>query len=491
MMTAFDDPRKGCTPFVHPVRTPGRDNWYVLGSGPKAGIYQNWSSNRLRLRFLLGRSPASKGIAEFKGKKPVLSSPASLRFSPAFYYVVRGGRTAFQCSDRQRAEEVYTAALLDDEAVEILVTSDELLALNYLGIANGFIQVPVYSLRGWLRPLQYQEYQNLQANVRKNLFRRPSTFPDRGYSYLLEPEAMGAGRGRFLCKPWPAAVYRINGSELTKIPYEYEYCLSPCGNDLTRVYKEDKYVLGQKRGESAISDRGGSASAEDLHATLQPIANGFRGEARLQKMVDDLEASTAFAEVTKIMNCHGPFYTVLRGHKCGVYVTRFNAGESLLKGQGNRQIKIFRSFKDALLSMLTDRELPRGAVETARTMAEAERLFAEWEYAHPAPETTPNEILPLPSTLEGSSDRDREGENGELGHLELLFNVRLGYWLQRYLKAHHWTLESCATLIRLLADADDGERFAIEAKEAGFPDDTVILLLWDMWVLLPKECPTV
>ncbi|KAJ7579360.1 hypothetical protein C8J56DRAFT_1059581 [Mycena floridula] len=37
-----DDPRKGCTPFVHPVRSSGKHKWYLLGSGPKAGLYQSW-----------------------------------------------------------------------------------------------------------------------------------------------------------------------------------------------------------------------------------------------------------------------------------------------------------------------------------------------------------------------------------------------------------------------------------------------------------------
>ncbi|KAJ7600451.1 hypothetical protein C8J56DRAFT_1038091 [Mycena floridula] len=36
-----DDPRHGCTPFVHPV-IANHLRWYVMATGPKAGIYRNW-----------------------------------------------------------------------------------------------------------------------------------------------------------------------------------------------------------------------------------------------------------------------------------------------------------------------------------------------------------------------------------------------------------------------------------------------------------------
>ncbi|KAJ7575800.1 hypothetical protein C8J56DRAFT_900762 [Mycena floridula] len=37
-----EDLRRGCTPFLHPARSSSGDKWYILGSGPMAGIYQNW-----------------------------------------------------------------------------------------------------------------------------------------------------------------------------------------------------------------------------------------------------------------------------------------------------------------------------------------------------------------------------------------------------------------------------------------------------------------
>ncbi|KAJ7590355.1 hypothetical protein C8J56DRAFT_888518 [Mycena floridula] len=164
--------------------------------------------------------PLAPQGATSRGIQPLLSScciskpgKCSCRvraLAPVTYYVMRGEQSSFQCSDSARARSVYEEALGRGEDVEMLITDDEQIALNYLAMTdrpqnpaedgfeltdNGDIsprKMPEeYQLYRYLRPLVFEELQQMKLKDDENPFQFPSTFPEptrRLYSYLLEPE---------------------------------------------------------------------------------------------------------------------------------------------------------------------------------------------------------------------------------------------------------------------------------------------------------------
>ncbi|KAJ7572787.1 hypothetical protein C8J56DRAFT_904935 [Mycena floridula] len=158
MTGAAQDLRQGCTPFVHARRTTGKEKWYVLPSGPNAGIYQNcsYTSN------IPGQKYSSSDHAARAGKSAVHFLSPNLTLNK-FYVPALGFwlLKSFAHRPSQRKDFNGYGWLLWSEYK--------------------------YEFAGYLRPLKFEEFQAMLTRDRHNPYQLANRY-HKGYRYFLEPD---------------------------------------------------------------------------------------------------------------------------------------------------------------------------------------------------------------------------------------------------------------------------------------------------------------
>ncbi|KAJ7584016.1 hypothetical protein C8J56DRAFT_893644 [Mycena floridula] len=225
-----------------------------------------------------------------RGIQPLLSSCCSSKpgkcscrvraLAPVTYYVVRGERSSFQCSDSARARSVYEEALGRGEDVEMLVTDDEQITLNYLDGWRERKMPEEYQLYGYLRPLVFEELQQMKLKDNENPFQFPSTFPEptcRLYSYLLEPE-----RSEPDWREWIRALSAVG-------------CPADCTTRvMVRFPRDIQYIEGGFSATVKFS----YAAYDPFHNVIfvHPVSVLIKAERVVEYTVDGIEVMQSFPE---------------------------------------------------------------------------------------------------------------------------------------------------------------------------------------------------
>ncbi|KAJ7594161.1 hypothetical protein C8J56DRAFT_884840 [Mycena floridula] len=198
-----------------------------------------------------------------------------------------------------------------------------------------------------------------------------------------------------------------------------------------------------------------SCAAVAVHGALQPIAEVYQKIACAA-----LDSQNAL------------YYVVLQGNRCGVFVSRDAASDSLRNAHQygrEKEVKILGGLKDAVLCCCTNGDLPRDSMKVSGSVEDGEAVY----YArHPAPKNdnpgsasqgkcpwlTP-EMLPAPrDQVDDATVSFVPLEDADIT-LEEISASQFGHWLGRYLDSHDWPPSWQETLLYLLNVCEEGDEF--------------------------------
>ncbi|KAJ7600438.1 hypothetical protein C8J56DRAFT_880140 [Mycena floridula] len=337
--------------------------------------------------------------------------------------------------------------------------------------------------------------------------------------------------------------------------------------------------------------------AETLLHSLQPMADSYRLNPKVALVLRALEVSNKYHAACSLMNASTErFYVVLLGSRCGVYITRVSAVDSLNNSGEFRAARVMLTFEEALLCICTNGDLLLTCLTSSDMIDAAEDILAQRVLQQaistitasparspparsPGPSSMPAakavEMPPLdlpmmpkrygvkakanwsppvqssptplgsqpsvvnnyitlgphfwsspsagsPKTPKREPDMDfaqhpasqktpRREANMGLGpefvplmaspvssltsssggnlSLEELFDLDLGYWLNRYLDVHDWTELACHTMMSFMRVCQERHEFVGMMRRQGVHEEHA-KFLWDLWQALPRATPS-